>query len=102
MAKSFKLNPLLWKHFYRPKKGVFKIKNIHETQSADQANTGWNEEDLYSPVENLHKIEAGGVIKRNSFDISKFPKGIRYLAYFLFSGICIIILLVLIINFIYW
>ncbi|MBU5210714.1 hypothetical protein [Heyndrickxia oleronia] len=83
------------------KKGVFKIKNIHETQSTDQANTGWNEEDLYSPVENLQKIEAGGVIKRNSFDISKFPKGIRYLAYFLFSGIFIIILLVLIINFIY-
>lgn len=64
--------------------GMIRIKETHETQSTKQFKTDVNDEKLYTPIEDLQRIEAGGVYNRNSFDTSKFPKRIRYLGYFYF------------------
>lgn len=80
---------------------MIRIKKIHETQSDNQLNKDVNDERIYTPIEDLQKIESGGVFKRNSYDTSKFPKGIRYVGYFLFGGLFLMVLVGITISFIY-
>ena len=53
---------------------------IHESQSTAKF---YNEEDdkLYTPIENLQRIEGGGVYKRNNLNLNSLPKGIRIIGY---------------------
>ena len=74
------------------------MKDIHETQSTNQQNQDDNNDELYTPIADIQKIEAGGVFKRDSYDMNKFPKGIRLLGYFLFGGLFLMCLLGIIIS----
>ncbi|MGG1676053.1 hypothetical protein ACIFOT_09940 [Neobacillus sp. NRS-1170] len=60
----------------------------HETQPSE-AFKEIDDDKLYTPIEDLQKITAGGVYKRNSFKLSSLPKGIRYIGYFM-MGFCIL------------
>lgn len=39
------------------------------------------EDKLYTPIENLQKIEGGGALNRDSLDLDTLPKGIRWIGY---------------------
>lgn len=78
---------------------MIKIKKTHETQSTEKFSTDVNDQELYTPIENLQKIEAGGVYKRDSFNVSRFPKGIRYLSYFLIGAMVLMFVGGMIIGF---
>jgi len=80
---------------------VIRIKETHETQSTEQYKSDVNDEKLYTPIEDLQRIEAGGVYNRNSFDTSKFPKRIRYLGYFLFGSFVLMLIAGIIIGLIF-
>jgi len=77
------------------------MKDIHETQSMNQQNINVKKDEVYTPIPELQKIEAGGVFKKNSYNVSKFPKGIRLIGYFLFGGLFIIFLLGIIFSIIF-
>jgi hypothetical protein len=79
------------------KKGVRTIKNSHETHSTEKFHKTDNDE-IFSPTEDLQKIVAGGVFKRNSFNLNIFPKWIKYLGYFIVGFIVAISLIVLMLN----
>ncbi len=80
---------------------MIRIKETHETQSTEQYKSDVNDEKLYTPIEDLQRIEAGGVYNRNSFDTSKFPKRIRYLGYFLFGSFVLMLIAGIIIGLIF-
>lgn len=58
-----------------------KLKDTHETQSTEQFYNR-EEDKLFTPIEDLQKIEAGGVYKRN-VNFNTLPKGIKIIGYFL-------------------
>ena len=60
---------------------VSKMKKIHETQSEDRAIH--DETTLYSPIENLQKIENGGAYSKKSLQLDSQPRAIRYIGYFI-------------------
>ncbi|MDN3018307.1 hypothetical protein PH210_19190 [Paenibacillus sp. BSR1-1] len=64
------------------------MEKTHETQSSE-ALKEINDNKLYTPIEELQKITAGGVYKRKSFKLSSMPKGIRYIGYAII-GFCIL------------
>ena len=39
------------------------------------------EDKLYTPIEDLQKIEGGGVLNRDSLNLDTLPKGIRWIGY---------------------
>ncbi|WP_223589272.1 hypothetical protein [Neobacillus bataviensis] len=64
------------------------MEKTHETQSSE-AYKEIDDNKLYTPIEDLQKITAGGVYKRNSLKLKSLPKGIRYIGYFI-MGFCIL------------
>ncbi|CAH0344988.1 hypothetical protein [Bacillus sp. CECT 9360] len=68
------------------------MKNTHETQSTEEY--VYEEGKIYSPIEDLQRIESGGAYNKDSLDISKQPKGIRYIGYFIIGFIVITFLLI--------
>lgn len=70
-----------------------KIKKTHETQSEDS--NVHDETKIYSPIENLQKIENGGAYNKKSLDLDSQPKGIRYIGYFIVGFIAITFLLII-------
>ena len=73
-----------------------KLKKIHETQSTkDPINLEENQ--LYSPINHLQNIEGGG-FKSNRPELSKMPKGIRIIGYFIIGLFTIAGILIIILN----
>ncbi|MDP4083342.1 MAG: hypothetical protein Q8934_01875 [Bacillota bacterium] len=58
------------------------MKKTHETQTT-KIHHQTNDDELYSPIEDLQKITLGGIPKKSSFQLSTLPKGIRYIGYFI-------------------
>ncbi|WP_077613904.1 hypothetical protein [Caenibacillus caldisaponilyticus] len=77
--------------------GVRVIKDIHETEKAEEFQRH-NDDELYSPIEDLQRIAGGGPLKRSSFNIQSFPKGIKLLGYFFIGFMAAAFLLVVIFN----
>jgi hypothetical protein len=57
------------------------LKKLHESQSTKDPNH-FEEDQIYSPIEDLQKIE-GGNYKNGIPKLSKMPKGIRFIGYFI-------------------
>lgn len=72
----------------------------HETEPSD-AFKEIDDEKLYTPIEDLQKITAGGVYKRNSFKLNSLPKGIRYIGYFIIAFSILTFLIAIIMNLIF-
>lgn len=61
--------------------GVIFLK-VHETQSTEEYNP--NESDkVYTPLEDIQRIEGGTIYKRQNVRFGSLPKGIRYIGYFM-------------------
>lgn len=76
------------------------MEKTHETQSTEELNTV-DDDKLYTPIEDWQKITAGGNFKRDSFNLTGFPKGIRFIGYFFigFSMLSFVIMMILSIFF---
>ena len=74
------------------------MKNTHETGSID-SNLNVDDQEIYSPIEDLQRIEGVGPLKRNSLDLDKQPKAIKFIGYFFIAFVLISIFFVLIANF---
>lgn len=74
------------------------MKQIHETEPKD-SKVNMDDHEIYSSIEDLQRIEGVGPLKRNSLDLDKQPKAIKFLGYFFIAFILISILFVLIANF---
>jgi hypothetical protein len=55
------------------------MKNIHETQPPEDNRL--QDDEIYTPVEDLQKIEAGGTYKRKNLKMDTLPLGIRLIGY---------------------
>jgi hypothetical protein len=64
------------------------MKKVHESQSTETFNDT-EVDQLYTPLDDLQKIEAGGVYKRNNLNLKTLPKGIRWIGYFIIGFILI-------------
>ena len=73
------------------------MKRTHETESTEN-NVYVDEHKVYSPTEDLQKIEGVSPLYRNSLDLSRKPKPIRLIGYFFIAFIVISTLVVLIAN----
>lgn len=73
---------------------------IHETQPVDNYKNV-EEDQLYTPLEDLQRIEAGGVFKKNNLNLSTLPKGIRYIGYIIIGFTVITSILGIILNLFY-
>ncbi|MGG3468692.1 hypothetical protein ABES02_14580 [Neobacillus pocheonensis] len=71
------------------------MEKTHESQPSEEFKHT-EDDKLYTPIEDLQKITAGGVYRRNSLKISSLPKGIRYIGYFII-GSCILTFVVAVI-----
>ena len=72
----------------------------HETENSDEK-VYMDEHKIYSPIEDLQKIEGVSPLKRNSFDLDKKPKAIRFIGYLIISFIVLSALVILIANVFY-
>ncbi|MGG0175960.1 hypothetical protein [Gottfriedia acidiceleris] len=76
------------------------MKRSHETEISD-GKVNLEEHRIYSPIEDLQKIEGVSPLKRNSLDLDNKPKGIRFIGYFIIGFIVVSTLFVLIANLFY-
>ncbi|MEH7454384.1 hypothetical protein [Gottfriedia acidiceleris] len=67
----------------------------HETEISD-GKVYIDEHKIYSPIEDLQKIEGFSPLKRNSLDLENKPKAIKIIGDFIFAFIVISTLIVLI------
>jgi len=74
------------------------MKKTHETESTD-IKVNVDDQEIFSPIEDLQRIEGVGPLKRNSLDLDKQPKAIRLIGYFFIAFVLISSLFVLIANF---
>ncbi|MDF2904593.1 MAG: hypothetical protein K0S25_2231 [Bacillus sp. (in: firmicutes)] len=77
-----------------------KIKQTHESQSTEEFHN-LEEDKLFTPIEDLQRIEAGGVYKKENLNLSTLPKGIRYIGYTIIGFTVLTVILVLILNFLF-
>lgn len=73
------------------------MEKIHETQPTETIHNPESDQ-LYTPIENLQRIEGGGVYKRNSLKLKTLPKGIRYIGYFIIGFAASSIIFIIIMN----
>ncbi|GGI11731.1 hypothetical protein [Gottfriedia solisilvae] len=73
-------------------------KKTHETESTD-SKVNVDDHEIYSPIEDLQRIEGVGPLKRNSLDLDKQPKAIKFIGYFFIAFVLISTLFFLIANF---
>ncbi|WP_456271023.1 hypothetical protein [Bacillus sp. AK031] len=71
--------------------------DTHETQPTEES--PYNEDEIYSPVENLQKIEAGGTFKHKNMEMDTLPIGIRIIGYCIIGFIFVTSVLGLILSF---
>lgn len=76
------------------------MKKTHETQSTN-SKVIVDDDKIYSPIEDLQKLEGVSPLKRNSLDLDTLPKGIRFIGYFFIAFVVISTLVVLVINFLF-
>jgi hypothetical protein len=73
------------------------VKDIHETQPDEEYRR--SDDEIYTPVEDLQRIEAGGIYKRENLKLSTLPLGIRIIGYFIIGFIAITSFLGIIFSF---
>jgi hypothetical protein len=76
------------------------MKRSHETEITD-GKVYVEEHKIYSPIEDLQKIEGVSPLQRNSLDLENKPKAIRFIGYFIIVFIVVSILFVIIANLFY-
>lgn len=73
------------------------VKKIHETQSTEEFHDV-EKEKIYTPIEDLQRITAGGVFKRNHLKAKTLPKGIKWIGYLLAGFIVVSGVLIFVLN----
>lgn len=76
------------------------MKRTHETEISD-SKTYLDDHKIYSPIEDLQKIEGISPLNRTSLELENKPKAIRFIGYFIIAFIVLSTLLVLIANLYY-
>ncbi len=76
------------------------MKKTHETEISD-GNIYLDDHKIYSPIEDLQKIDGMSPLNRTSLELENKPKAIRFIGYFIITFIILSTLLVLIANLFY-
>lgn len=72
------------------------MKKTHETQRDEELYN--DDDDIYSPIEDLQRIENGGSFKRSSGNLEGQPVGIRIIGYVMIGFTMLMILSVIVLN----
>lgn len=76
------------------------MKSTHETESAE-SKAYVDDHNVFSPIEDLQKIEGVTPLKKNSYDLNNKPKAIRFIGYFIIAFFVISALILFIANVFY-
>ncbi|KZZ84710.1 hypothetical protein [Bacillus sp. SJS] len=70
------------------------MKDTHETQLSNRYERDIRNGKVFSPTEDLENIAGGGPLNNEGLEnVSRFPKGIKYMGYVLFGIFGVLILL---------
>lgn len=72
----------------------------HETEISD-GKVNMEEQKIYSPIEDLQKLEGVSPLNRNSLDLENKPKAIKMIGYFIIAFIVVSTIFVIIANLFY-
>lgn len=76
------------------------MKRTHETESAE-SKAYIDDQNIFSPIEDLQKIEGVSPLNKNSYDLNNKPKAIRFIGYFMITFFVISAIIILIANLFY-
>ncbi|PEJ57287.1 hypothetical protein CN692_14140 [Bacillus sp. AFS002410] len=76
------------------------MKKIYETQKPE-SKVMVDDDKIFSPIEDLQKMQGVIPFKRNSLELGKQPRAIRFIGYFFIGFIVISTLVLLIANLLY-